>query len=105
MKLVKMIKLNNLQYNANRDPEVYRRAVNKEFRLQALLNGSGSASAKLEAEGKVLCEGNITLPGTFECKFSYDSAGTRMGTLTIDGNGEQVRQDVRLDVMEHAWIG
>ncbi len=105
MKLVKMIKLNNLQYNPNRDPEVYRRAVNKEFRLQALLNGSGTASAKLEAEGSVLGEGTVTLPGAFECKFSYDTPGTRMGTLTIEGNGESISEDIRLDVSEHEWIG
>ncbi|MEJ2060938.1 MAG: hypothetical protein P8Y64_10705 [Gammaproteobacteria bacterium] len=105
MKLVKMIKLNNLQYNANRDPEVYRRPVNQEFRLQALLNGSGTAKARFEAEGKVLCEGSVNLPGTFDCKFSYDNAGTRIGVLTIEGNGENFTQDVRIDVTEHAWIG
>lgn len=105
MKLVKMIKLNNLQYNPNRDPEVYRRPVNKEFKLQALLNGSGSATAKFEADGKVLCEGSVSLPGTFECKFGYDSAGTRIGTLVIEGSGEDFRQDIRIDVTEHAWIG
>lgn len=105
MKLVKLIKLNNLQYNANRDPEVYRRPVNKEFRLQALLNGNGSAKAKFVVDGKVLCEGSVNLPGTFECKFSYDTAGTRIGTLTIEGAGQHFTQDIRVDVMDHAWIG
>ena len=37
-KLVKVVKLNNLQYNANRDPEVYRRCIKEPFRLQALLD-------------------------------------------------------------------
>lgn len=105
MKMVKLIKLNNLQYNPNRDPEVYRRPVNKEFRLQALLNGSGTAKARFEAEGKVLCESTVNLPGSFECKFSYDSPGTRIGTLTIEGPGESFTQDIRIDVTEHAWIG
>jgi hypothetical protein len=105
MKLLKMIKLNNLQYNPNRDPQVYRRSVNKDFRLQALLNGSGTASAKLEVDGKVVCDGSVNLPGTFECKFSYDTAGTRIGTLTIEGNGESVNEELRFDVMEHDWIG
>lgn len=105
MKLVKLIKLNNLQYNLNRDPEVYRRPVNQEFRLQALLNGSGSAKARFEAEGKVLGEATVNLPGTFECKFSYDTAGTRVGKLVIEGNGETFRQNIRIDVTDHAWIG
>ena len=105
MKLLKMVKLNNLQYNPNRDPQVYRRSVNKDFRLQALLNGSGAAKAKFEVDGKVVGEGSVNLPGTFECKFSYDTAGTRIGTLVIEGNGESVKQDVRVDVMEHDWIG
>ncbi len=105
MKLVKMIKLNNLQYNPNRDPEVYRRPVNKEFRLQVLLNGSGSASVRLDAEGQTLSEATVNLPGAFECKFSFDSPGTRVGTLTIEGGGDSYRQDVRLDVTEHEWIG
>lgn len=105
MKMVKLIKLNNLQYNPNRDPEVYRRPVNKEFRLQALLNGSGTAKARFEAEGKVLCESTVNLPGSFECKFSFDSAGTRIGTLSIEGAGENYTQDIRIDVTEHAWVG
>lgn len=105
MKLVKLIKLNNLQYNANRDPEVYRRPINQEFRLQAVLNGSGSAKARFEAEGKTLGESTVNLPGSFECKFSYDTAGTRVGKLVIEGNGETFQQDIRIDVTEHAWIG
>jgi len=105
MKLVKLIKLNNLQYNANRDPEVYRRPINQEFRLQAVLNGSGSAKARFEAEGKTLGEATVNLPGSFECKFSYDTAGTRVGTLVVEGNGDSFHQDIRIDVTEHAWIG
>jgi hypothetical protein len=105
MKLVKLIKLNNLQYNVNRDPAVYRRAVDKEFRLQVMLEGSGTANCRLEAEGETLCSESVTLPGTFECKFSYNTAGSRLGTLSIEGNGEQVEETLRFDVMEHAWIG
>jgi hypothetical protein len=105
MKLVKLIKLNNLQYNPNRDPEIYRRPVNQEFRLQALLNGSGSAKARFEAEGKVLGEATVKLPGTFECRFSYDTPGSRVGRLMIEGNDQTFEQDIRLDVTEHAWIG
>jgi len=105
MKLVKLIKLNNLQYNANRDPAFYRRPVNEEFRLQAMLNGSGEAKAMFTVEGETLCESTIDLPGTFDCKFSYETAGTRIGVLTIDGAAEQFRETVRIDVLKHAPIG
>ncbi|OOG23815.1 hypothetical protein B1C78_09785 [Thioalkalivibrio denitrificans] len=105
MKLVKLIKLNNLQYNVNRDPEAYRRPVNEEFRLQVLLNGSGTAKARFVGEGETLGETNVNLPGTFECRFSYDTPGTRVGTLIIEGNDQTFRQDIRIDVTEHAWVG
>lgn len=105
MKLVKLIKLNNLQYNSNRDQDIYRRPVNETFRLQAVLNGSGTARARFEAEGRTLGEATINLPGTFECKFRYDTPGTRVGNLIIEGNGETFRQDIRIDVTEHAWVG
>ncbi|WP_017941163.1 MULTISPECIES: hypothetical protein [unclassified Thioalkalivibrio] len=105
MKLVKLVKLNNLQYNPNRDPEVYRRPINEEFRVQASLNGSGTAQCKFSVEGETLCEGSVSLPGTFDCKFSYDTAGTRIGDLVIEGNGETFHEKIRIDVLEHAWIG
>ncbi|MCG5493254.1 MULTISPECIES: hypothetical protein [Ectothiorhodospira] len=105
MALVKLVKLNNLQYNANRDPEFYRRPVGKEFRLQAVLNGTGSAKARFVAEGKTLCETQVPMPGTFDCRFKYDTAGTRVGTLSIEGNGETFTQDIRIDTTEHAWVG
>jgi hypothetical protein len=105
MKLVKMIKLNNLQYNANRDPAFYRRPVNEEFRLQALLNGTGQAKARFAVGDGVLCESTIQLPGSFDCRFSYDTAGTRLGVLTIDAAGGEFRETIRIDVLEHAPIG
>lgn len=105
MKLVKLIKLNNLQYNVNRDPAFYRRSIHESFRLQALLGGNGEARARFEVEGTTLCEDTITLPGNFDCHFSYDTPGTRVGFLTIEGSGQQVRETVRIDVLEHAPIG
>lgn len=105
MKLVKLVKLNNLQYNPNRDPEVYRRPVNKEFRLQALLDGTGTAKAKFIVDGKALCDSTVTLPGTFECKFKFSEPATHIGELVIEGNGETYHQNIRIDVEEHAWIG
>ncbi|HKK14198.1 MAG TPA: hypothetical protein VKA14_06005 [Gammaproteobacteria bacterium] len=104
-KLVKLIKLNNLQYNANRDPEFYRRVANEEFRLQALLGGSGTASCRFEVEGNTLCETSVALPGTFTCTFQFDTPGIRIGTLTVSSGSENFQQDIRLDVMEHAWVG
>lgn len=105
MKLVKLIKLNNLQYNANRDPAFYRRPVHEPFRLQALLGGNGQAKARFEVEGTTLCEETIQLPGNFDCRFSYDTPGTRVGILTIEGAGQHIRETVRIDVLKHAPIG
>jgi hypothetical protein len=105
MKLVKLIKLNNLQYNVNRDPAFYRRPVNEEFRLQAMLNGSGEANARFAVGDEMVCESTIRLPGSFDCKFSYDTAGTRVGVLTIDVPGGRFRETIRIDVLEHAPIG
>lgn len=104
-KLVKLVKLNNLQYNTNRDPEVYRRSVNEPFRLQALLDGSGAAKARFEVDGEAVCEKSIALPGTFDCSVRFPSAGIRLGTLVVEGGGETVTLNLRLDVMEHAWVG
>lgn len=105
-KLVKLVKLNNLQLNANRDPEVYRRCANDSFRIQALLDGSGQAQCKLTDEsGKVLIEKTVALPGTFTHEVSFPTPGIRIVTLEINGNRETYKQDLRLDVMDHAWIG
>ena len=49
-KLVRQLKLNNLQYNALRDPAVYRRCANEPFRIQALLAGAGQARCTLSAQ-------------------------------------------------------
>ncbi|OBS08738.1 hypothetical protein [Acidihalobacter prosperus] len=105
MKLVKLVKLNNLQYNANRDPNVYRRPVNKPFRLQALLDGQGSAKCSFTVNGENKGSATVNLPGTFECSFSYKEAGSHVGKLVVEGNGETYTQDIRIDVVEHAWIG
>lgn len=103
--MVKLIKLNNLEYNTNRDPSVYRRAVNKDFRLQALMDGSGTAKGTFYVDGKAQCEANVTLPGTFECKFKFPKAGTHVGELIIENGTDQFRKNIRIDVMEHDWIG
>lgn len=105
MKLVKLVKLNNLQYNPNRDPEFYRITPEKSFRLQVLLGGTGEAHCHFDAgEGRVHSE-TVTRPGTFEYRFQYDTPGIRMGRLTVEANGERFEQVIRLDVMARAWVG
>ena len=105
-KLVKLVKVNNLQYNLNRDPEVYRRSVNKNFRIQALLDGTGAMKCMLvDTTGKVLNEQSVNAPGTYTHEISFATPGVRVVTLVVEGNGEKFSQDLRLDVMEHAWIG
>ncbi|MHB1176507.1 MAG: hypothetical protein ACYCZJ_15430 [Sulfuriferula sp.] len=105
-KLVKLVKVNNLQYNANRDPEVYRRSANENFRIQALVDGSGAVKCKLlDVTGKPLNEQTVNAPGTYTHEISFATPGVRVVTLLVEGNGEKFTQDLRLDVMEHAWIG
>ncbi|TSA42549.1 MAG: hypothetical protein D4R58_00090 [Betaproteobacteria bacterium] len=105
-KLVRQVKLNNLQYNALRDPAVYRRCANEPFRIQALLAGKGQARCTLSAQsGEVIAEQSVALPGTFTHEIAFPAAGVRIVTLAIDGHGEKFAQDLRLDVLEHAWVG
>lgn len=104
-KTVKLIRLNNLEYNANRDPAVYRRVPKKPFRIQALLGGQGSAKGRVEVEGARQCVKDVALPGTYTCEVSFDTPGVRVATLVIEAAGQEYRQDLLLDVMEHAWIG
>ncbi len=105
-KLVRQIKLNNLQFNALRDPAVYRRCANEPFRIQALLVGKGQARCTLSAQsGEVFAEQRVGLPGTFTHEIAFASAGVRIVTLAIEGNGEQFAQNLRLDTLDHAWIG
>ena len=101
----KLIKLNNLQYNPNRDPQFYRRTIDQEFRLQVVLEGTGTATVRFTAEDTVLCEQSVALPGSFDCRFSFASPGSRVGVLTVEANGAREQQYIRLDVEERAWIG
>ncbi|MGH8670816.1 MAG: hypothetical protein ACREUA_02105 [Burkholderiales bacterium] len=104
--LVKLVKLNNLQYNPNRDPQVYRRCANQPFRIQALLGGSGQARCRIsEADGAIVVDKTLSLPSTFTHELSYATPGARIVTLCIEANGQRYAQALRLDVMEHAWVG
>ena len=104
--LVKFIKLNNLQYNANRDPQVYRRVVSEPFRIQAALEGTGTARCSLiDAQGKVLASAEVNTPGTFTQEIAFPSHGIRVVSLVVERGAERFSQDLRLDVLDHAWIG
>lgn len=105
-KLVKMVKLNNLQYNPNRDPGVYRRCPNETFRIQALLEGAGQARCKIiDQAGKTVAERIVVLPGIFNHELSFPTPGVRVLTLEVESNAEKFRQDLRLDVLDHSWVG
>lgn len=99
-KFVTLVKLNNLEYNPNRDPEFYRRQPGKPFRIQALLQGSGTAKGRVEVEGESTCESTVSLPGTYECTLSFDTPGVRVARLVIESGNETYTQDIRLDVVE-----
>ncbi len=103
--LIKMVKLNNLQYNANRDPEVYRRVAGRPFRIQAMLEGSGTARVTVTCEGKTLKEASIPLPGMFSCEISFRDAGVRIATLTAEAGGQGESRDILLDTEAHAKVG
>lgn len=101
---IKVIRVNNMIYNANRDPQVYRRLANEDFRIEADLQGEGNARVTFEADGKTETQ-SVTLPGKFDMKISFDTPSTRVGTLVVDVNGDISSSYVRLDVLDHAWIG
>jgi hypothetical protein len=105
-KLVKLVKLNNLQFNANRDPQVYRRVVNEPFRVQAFLAGAGRAQCTLrDASGSTIAEQNVAPPGPFNVEVTYREPGQQLVTLEVTRGAERFTLDLRLDVLAHAWIG
>lgn len=104
--LVRYVKLNNLQYNANRDPQVYRRVAGEPFRIQAFLAGKGSAQCTLrEASGAAIEAREVAPPGPFDVEVAYKEPGQHVVTLEVTRGSERFTQDLRLDVLEHAWVG
>lgn len=102
-KLVKVLKLNNLQYNPNRNPQAYRRCVGEPFRIRALLEGNGNARVTLKAaDGSRLGEANVSLPGTFIRELQFATPGARVLSLCVESGSERFCQDLRLEVMEDA---
>lgn len=105
-KLKLLIKLNGLQYNVVRDPQVYRRCVKEPFRIQVLIGGAGTAQCTLnDASGGKIAAQTLDLPGTFAHDIAFDTAGTRIVTLKVESAGRSAASDLRLDVLEHAWVG
>ena len=101
-----MIKLNGLQYNVLRDPQVYRRCVKEPFRIQAVIGGAGTARCILtDAAGGQIAAQTLGLPGTFAHDIAFDTPGTRIVTLKVESAGQSSASDLRLDVLEHAWVG
>ena len=104
--LIKLLSLNGLPYNPNRDPQAYRRCVNEDFRVQALLDGEGEARCRVEgAQGRPLAQTTVALPGTFDCKVSFDTPGSRIVFILIEAGDRSAMETLRLDVLERAWIG
>lgn len=97
--LVHMVRINGLQFNANRDPQAYRRPVGAPFRIQAVLAGDGEAHCTLSAaDGTLLAESTERLPGSFRSELRFDTPGSRVITLAVTSGDAQFRQDLRLDV-------
>lgn len=106
MNLIKYIKINGLQYNPQRDPQAYRRAVNIPFRIQVALEGTGQARCALHDDtGTLITTKTVALPGTFAHDMTYPTAGSRLVTFSAEAGSEKVARDLRLDVMEHEQRG
>ena len=105
-KLVKLVRLNGLQFNANRDPQVYRRVVGEVFRIQALLDEGATAHCTLsDAGGRVMVSAEVPGGGTFSHDVRFDAPGVHVITLAAVRGGDAFTQDLRLDVLAHEWVG
>lgn len=104
--IIKFIKINNLQYNTRRDPQVYRRVAGTPFRIQVVVEGTGPVRVTLADEkGAPLAEGDVQAPGTFSHELAFAKPGVRIATITVQQADRSEAQDIRLDVMAHAWVG
>ena len=104
--VIKVLSLNGLQFNPNRDPAIYRRCVNEPFRVRALVAGTGRARCRIEdAQGRPLAEATVTLPGCFDGGVTFDTPGSRVVSVSIESGEGTATETLRLDVLERAWIG
>lgn len=102
---ISQISLNNLEYNTNRDPQVYRRSINKPFNLKVKMIGSGSANVSLKVAGETISKESVSLPGLFEANPSFDSVGTRVGTILVESGNNVFETFIRFDVLEKDYTG
>ncbi len=104
--IIKLIKINNLQYNPLRDPQAYRGVAGAALRLQVATGCTGATRITLADEkGALLAEGQVQGPGTFSHELRWARAGVRIVTVTAQHADRSESRDVRLDIMAHAWIG
>lgn len=105
-KIIKYIKINGLQYNALRDPQVYRRLAGEPVRVQVVVGGSRLADLKITDEKNVvLAETQLQAPGIFSHELRFDQAGVRIVTISARAGEQAEHINMRLDIMAHAWVG
>ena len=98
-KLVRSIRLNDLDYHPNRSPRTYGRPAGAAFRIQAELAGGGTAHVELvDAAGHVLHAASVALPGEYRHELSIGSAGAHRLTLKARATNKHFSQDLHLDV-------
>ena len=104
--IIKFIKINNLQYNALRDPQVYRRLADQPFRIEVAVGGTGRVQVTLADErGEPLAAGEVAAPGTFSHELRFAQPGVRIVTVNAQHADRGESRDLRLDVMARAWKG
>lgn len=104
--IVRMVKINGLQFNANRDPQAYRRCAGEPFRIEALLAGRGRAQVRLtDEQGALIANEAVDAPATWGADVVFDRPGSRIVLLEIETGAARHAQALRLDVQEHAWVG
>jgi len=105
-KLIKIIKINNLQYNPQRDPQAYRRTAGEPFRLQAMIVSREIVRVTLSDEqGKTVAQHDLRGSGTFSHELTFAEPGVRIVTLAAKEPGRSESHDLRLDVMAETWKG
>jgi hypothetical protein len=103
LQIIKFIKINGLQYNAKHDLRVYRRVAGDPFRIQVVIEGTGSVRVTLADEkGALLVAGDVQRRGAFLHELTFAKPGVR---VTVQQADRSEARDIRLDVMAHAWAG
>ncbi len=96
---VKLIRVNGLQYNRNRDPQAYRRGPGVPFRIQAVTDGRGAVRITLrDAAGTALASADVEAPATWTHEVAYETPGSRLLQLEAARGADRLAFDLRLDV-------